>query len=139
MPYSVVRRVEFDCAHRLINHAGKCKNIHGHRYAVEVEFTRDVLDDNGMVVDFGIMKNLVDAVITDQCDHALLLSEFDTVLRSALIGFTRVRIFPFETTAENLAKYWYDQIKATYPSVSRVTVFETPNCSATYGDDTDDA
>ena len=50
------RRLEFDSAHRVMNHEGKCKMLHGHRYVLEASFSAKKLDELGRVIDFGVIR-----------------------------------------------------------------------------------
>jgi 6-pyruvoyltetrahydropterin/6-carboxytetrahydropterin synthase len=53
---SCTRRIEFDAAHRVMEHESKCKHLHGHRYALEATFVAPDLDTLGRVVEFGVIK-----------------------------------------------------------------------------------
>ena len=69
---SVTKIFSFEAAHFLPNHEGKCKNVHGHNYKLEVTFSgdRELTGSNkGMIVDFSDLKEIVDNVIIDQVDH----------------------------------------------------------------------
>ena len=61
----------FCAAHRLPKHKGKCKDLHGHNYDVEIALRGPELDDQGMLVDFSIVKNTLDSLIS-QVDHKYL-------------------------------------------------------------------
>lgn len=58
----------FEAAHHLPWHPGKCRNPHGHSYRLEVEVTGD-LDDNGVVLDFDHLRNVVEGQVIDAWDH----------------------------------------------------------------------
>lgn len=64
----------FDAAHRIPNHRGKCKNLHGHTYRLIVTIEGDV--ESGMVIDFEDLKKIVDPVI-EKYDHAYLNDFFE--------------------------------------------------------------
>ena len=64
-----VRKIEFDSAHRLINHEGKCRMFHGHRYVIEASFTAKKLDELGRVIDFGIIREVLVSWIDEYFDH----------------------------------------------------------------------
>jgi 6-pyruvoyltetrahydropterin/6-carboxytetrahydropterin synthase len=73
----IVKTFSFDAAHRLPNHNGKCKNLHGHTYKLEVAVSGPVgyrpgSSDEGMVVDFGQIKETVKPYIDSQLDHQFL-------------------------------------------------------------------
>lgn len=105
----------FAAAHALRNYRGKCENLHGHNYRVQVKVSGPELDDAGMLVDFGDLKRLLRDV-TDRLDHQNLNE-----------------ILPFDTlnpSAENIAKYLYDEIRqgirfANTAALDEVKVWET--------------
>ena len=68
---SVGRVFRFEAAHKLPDHKGKCKNLHGHGYKLEIEVTSK-LESNGMIVDFGDLKKKVEASIINLFDHGYL-------------------------------------------------------------------
>lgn len=117
-------RSSFDAAHFLRGYEGKCKNVHGHRFEIEVVVKSEKLNEIGMVIDFGILKRIVKQV-TSSYDHKLLneLQEFQKE----------------NPTAENLAQVIYRQIKYILinekfsdVTLKEVTVWESPDASATY-------
>lgn len=55
--YTVRTEECFDSAHFLAGYDGKCKNIHGHRWRVVLEVSKENLDDGGMVIDFTDLKH----------------------------------------------------------------------------------
>jgi 6-pyruvoyltetrahydropterin/6-carboxytetrahydropterin synthase len=112
----------FPAGHSLRNYHGKCENIHGHNYRVRVTVDGPHLDENGLLVDFAEVKKLVRAV-KDRLDHQFLndLDPFDKI----------------NPSAENIAKYFYDQVSGGLNSsngakVSRVKLWETDITYATY-------
>jgi 6-pyruvoyltetrahydropterin/6-carboxytetrahydropterin synthase len=145
-------RVEWDMGHRLPNHGGGCRNLHGHRYAAEVTLRGSVIvaagaPDEGMVVDFGPVKQLVRGLLEER-DHRFLLSESDPLFGQMrhLPGMVFV---PFVPTAENIAADLLRQIRmavdglhgawlaAAAPAdtarrvqVSRLRLYETPTSYA---------
>lgn len=129
------RRIEFDAAHRVMQHEGKCKHLHGHRYALEATFVGDGLDALGRVVDFGVIKEKLGTWIDTNWDHATILFDQDKVLGSAIEAHTGQRIFYLaqNPTAENMAEYVFAVIcpqlfKGLGISCTHVRLFETPNC-----------
>jgi len=81
-PISITRRLEFDSGHRIPNHDGQCKHLHGHRYAIEVTLSGEVADhpgkaDDGMVLDFGDIKAVISRWIDDRLDHRMILCRDD--------------------------------------------------------------
>lgn len=128
----------FDSAHFLANYEGKCKNIHGHRWKVEIEVQSETLIKDGqlagMVVDFGDLKKDVKAMV-DYYDHALIIEQ-NTMREETLNclnndGFKIIEV-NFRPTAENFAAFFFKTMKDKGYNVRRSTVYETPTNSAVY-------
>jgi 6-pyruvoyltetrahydropterin/6-carboxytetrahydropterin synthase len=137
MPISCTRRIEFDAAHRVMEHESKCKHLHGHRYAIEATFTAPDLDRLGRVVDFGIIKEKLGAWVDKNWDHATILYDKDTPLGEGIAAKTGQTIFylPANPTAENMAEYLLTQVcgqlfKGMDITCTRIRLYETPNCYA---------
>ena len=131
--YIVKTEDSFDSAHFLARYNGKCRNIHGHRWRVVIEIAGENLDD-GMVVDFTDIKAALKS-LTDNLDHSLVM-EKDTLkpqTYECLVdeGF-RIMIMDFRPTAENFAKYFFDEIKKKGFNIRAAEVYETPNNCARY-------
>ena len=131
--YIVKTEDSFDSAHFLARYNGRCRNIHGHRWRVVIEIAGENLDD-GMVVDFTDIKAALKA-LTDNLDHSLVM-EKDTLkpqTYECLVdeGF-RIMIMDFRPTAENFAKYFFDEIKNKGFNIRAAEVYETPNNCARY-------
>lgn len=126
-------------AHALSNYDGKCKNIHGHTYKLFVTLIGIPCEDcsspkNGMVLDFGDLKNIVKIPIVDVFDHALVVP--------ANKGFEDLRKFqetdkyievPFQPTCENLTIYIANIIRSKLPdsvSLYSIRLYETPTSYA---------
>lgn len=107
----------FAAAHRVEDYPGNCERLHGHNWRVDVVCRRDELDSLGMVMDFRKLKELTDAVLR-RLDHQYL---------NEVPPFTERN-----PTAENLAKYIFDELAADAP-VHRVDVYETETSIASYG------
>lgn len=74
MDIMVVKEFQFDAAHFLPNHPGKCKGFHGHTYKLQIGVSGEVNSETGMVVDFADLKEMVDESIIEHLDHKLLNS-----------------------------------------------------------------
>jgi len=126
----------WEMGHRLQCHKGKCFNLHGHSYKLQVEFNGEINPNTGMVMDYFDVKDVV-APIVNKLDHTVVAWDKDTKLIEMLKKLNTAHvILPFETTAENLVGYFLNEIsKADIPSeISRikVRVCETEN---TYAED----
>lgn len=131
------RRLEFDAAHRVMQHESKCKYMHGHRYVLEATFTADSLDSVGRVVDFGVIKEKLGGWIDRHWDHTAILYDKDKALGDTIATQTNQVIFylPANPTAENMAAYIFnvvcpDLFKGSGLRCVGVTLHETPNCKA---------
>jgi 6-pyruvoyltetrahydropterin/6-carboxytetrahydropterin synthase len=130
------RRIEFDAAHRVKRHESKCKNLHGHRYVLEISVSAPELDALGRVVDFGVLKEKLGGWIDIHWDHQTILWQEDTALGEAIQQQTDQAVYylPENPTAENMVKYLLQNICPTLlPAplkVEKLKLWETPNCSA---------
>lgn len=136
------RRLEFDSAHRLINHEGKCKMLHGHRYIVEASFVVQnlngkTLDEVGRVADFGSIRKILGTWIDNNLDHNTILAIADKRLGDQIEEITGQKIYYMSNnpTAENLASHLLNEICpklfADQPfKCQAIKIYETPNCSA---------
>lgn len=128
----------FDSAHFLADYHGKCENLHGHRWRLQAAIGTETLQESGderaMVCDFGDFKAAVRA-LADEFDHTFLVEEGTlapaTVSALEAEGFT-LKMLPFRTTAENLAKHFCDRLVSDGWNVTRTEVDETPNNRALY-------
>ncbi|HEY8891076.1 MAG TPA: 6-carboxytetrahydropterin synthase QueD [Clostridium sp.] len=128
----------FDSAHFLSGYEGKCSNIHGHRWKVEVEVRSETLVKGGqmagMIIDFGDLKKDVKAMV-DFYDHALIIekgSMRDETLNCLKQDGFNVIMVDFRTTAENFAAFFFKLMKDKGYNVHRTTIYETPTNSASY-------
>lgn len=129
------RRLEFDAAHRVMEHESKCRHLHGHRYALEASFAGGGLDALGRVVDFGVIKEKLGAWIDTNWDHATILFDKDSQLGAAIENATGQKVFYLTAnpTAENMADYLMNKIcPALFAGMPircvRLRLYETPNC-----------
>lgn len=133
---TVTKTVKFDAAHILTNHQGLCKNLHGHTYRVDVSVSEPVGSESDMVIDFKDLKHLATEVICDRFDHAFIYNteskgECEIAAVVEKNGMRTVAI-PFRSTAENLAKMFFNDLKAKIPTLASVRVWETADSCAEY-------
>lgn len=160
----ITREIGIDAGHRVTHHGSKCRNLHGHRYTVQATLRGDLVQagsEEGMVMDFTFIKDLMMQFIDGLCDHALILWLEDPLVRflfpheewgvaaegvkqfgsytgdSSVCG--KVYMVPFVPTAENLARHWFNLIAervvmrtADRAKLVRIRVWETPNSFADY-------
>ena len=128
------KTVKFDAAHVLTNHQGLCKNLHGHTYRVDVSVAQPDDDARDMVIDFKDLKRIASEVICERFDHAFVYnteSEGEREIAAVVERYgMRTVAISFRSTAENLAKLFYGELKARIPGLSAVKVWETADSSA---------
>jgi 6-pyruvoyltetrahydropterin/6-carboxytetrahydropterin synthase len=140
----ITRRLEFDAGHRIPDHASQCRHLHGHRYALEVTLSGDVIRAdgspvNGMVMDFGEVKAIAKTHVVDVWDHAFLVYRGDRAVADFLASLPghKTVVLDVVPTAENLAALAFRILDPLYHDsygnhlrLERVRLFETPNCWA---------
>lgn len=140
----ITKEFKFEMAHALIGYDGPCKNIHGHSYRLNVTVKGKVKNgtsdsDEGMVVDFGIIKKIVNELIVDKYDHALVLNDKMKIDFSTFDFMQKLILVPFQPTCENLLLHYAELIKAQLPSnlsLNSLFLRETPTSFAEwYADD----
>ncbi len=135
-----MRKVNFCAGHRLLNHEGKCANLHGHNYLVEFHVTGSEVDALGRVVDFSVLNRVFKGWIDEHWDHGFLLWDQDHNAIDALrqVHPNRIYLMPYNPTAENMARYLLDEvspgliqsIKGYDLRMTKIVVWETENASA---------
>jgi 6-pyruvoyltetrahydropterin/6-carboxytetrahydropterin synthase len=112
----------FAAGHALRNYRGKCENVHGHNYRVEITIQGEQLDEAGLLVDFLEVKRVMGGAI-EYLDHRFIndLPPFDQI----------------NPSAENIAKYFYDRVSTGLKTgvdvrIAEVRVWETDTSSAVY-------
>lgn len=70
----VTKEITFDSAHMLSNYEGKCANLHGHTYKLQVTLNGDVNNESCMVLDFNVFKDILNNTIMEKFDHAVIFS-----------------------------------------------------------------
>ena len=136
--FGLKTEASFDSAHFLADYHGKCENLHGHRWRVVAYLRTSSLGASGterdMVCDFGAFKREVRA-LADEFDHTFLVEERtlqpSTIAALESEGFT-LKVLPFRTTAENLARHFCETLCERGLPCSQVDVYETPLNCATY-------
>lgn len=136
--YTLKTNASFDSAHFLGGYEGKCSNIHGHRWTAEIEVGSEALEmggnNRGMIVDFSKLKNDL-KTIADALDHCLIV-EIGSLKRKTIEAlheenFKLVEVM-FRPTAENFAKFFFEEMTAKGYKVLKATVYETPKNCASY-------
>ncbi|MHB1213566.1 MAG: 6-carboxytetrahydropterin synthase QueD [Thiobacillus sp.] len=137
----ITRRLEFDAGHRIPNHGSQCRHLHGHRYALEITLSGEVIRtegaaEEGMVMDFSDVKRIANAMLVDRWDHAFLVYQDDRAVVEFLASLPghKTVVLPRVPTVENLADEAFRILDAAYRDtygnqlrLQRVRLYETPN------------
>lgn len=136
--YKLKTNASFDSAHFLAGYDGKCANIHGHTWNIEVTVSGEELissgQERGMLIDFSELKKLVRS-IADSLDHTFIYetgSLRDTTVAALESEGFKLTAVAFRPTAENFARYISDRLAQNGLPVSSVTVYETKDNCAVY-------
>jgi 6-pyruvoyltetrahydropterin/6-carboxytetrahydropterin synthase len=130
--YRVAREIHFSYGHRLLEHEGKCANLHGHNGRVLIEISSEKLNHLGMVIDFYEIKKVIGAWIDKTLDHKTILCEKDPLVKALEKAGESVVIIKENPTAEVLARMIFEEARRERLPVSRVTLWETENSCAVY-------
>jgi len=143
----IVKIIQWDMGHRVMNHRSVCKGLHGHRYKAEICLEGDIVSESGvseegMVVDFADIKKIANSFIQEKLDHAFMVWEKDTELLDFFQkseGHKPV-IVSFTSTAENVASYIFNELDGQFNDafgtglrLHSVKLWETPTSCAIYG------
>ena len=110
----VRRRFDFEAAHRLPGHPGKCRDLHGHSYILTVTVERAVEAHSGMAIDFGDLKRVVSSEVVEPLDHKYINDILDN------------------PTAEVMAVWIWNRLAAVLPGLDEIELHETARCSVVY-------
>lgn len=130
--FRVSRQIDFCYGHRLLDHRGKCRHLHGHNGKVVITFEASELDDRGMVFDFGNIKRAVSRWIDEHLDHRMILHRDDPAVPVLKELGEPMFLLEGNPTAENLAKLICDFAAGRGYPVAEVRLWETPACCAVY-------
>ncbi len=108
------RRFEFEAAHRLPDHPGKCRELHGHSYRLVVTVARAVDPRTGMGMDFGDLKDVVRGQVVDVLDHRY------------------ANDFIENPTAERMAVWIWERLAGELAGLEEIELHETRSCSVVY-------
>jgi 6-pyruvoyltetrahydropterin/6-carboxytetrahydropterin synthase len=137
----ITRRLEFDAGHRIPNHNSQCRHLHGHRYALEITLSGDIittegLSEQGMVMDFSEVKRIAKEIVVDAWDHAFLVYRGDRSVLDFLATMPghKTVVLDVPPTAEHLVMIAFELLDSAYRDtygnhlqLERVRLYETPN------------
>lgn len=130
--YTITKEVYFCYGHRLMNHAGKCRHLHGHSVKAAISVSQAALNTQGMVCDFADIRVAVETFIDQQLDHNFLLHKDDPIIPMLIAQNERFLALDEHPTAEVLSKMIFDYLKTQGFSVTQVVLWETASASACY-------
>jgi 6-pyruvoyltetrahydropterin/6-carboxytetrahydropterin synthase len=136
----VTKQFGFEMSHALFNYDGLCRSIHGHSYKLQVTVCGEPLREpgngkDGMVIDFSVLKKLIQENIVGKLDHSLMINEKAPVDKLDALGqmYERHHVVPFQPTTENLVVYIAEKVKLLLPehiALFSVRLFETSSSFA---------
>lgn len=131
--FTITKEVYFCYGHRLMNHSGKCRHLHGHSVKAAISITHENLDQqNSMVCDFSDVKECVESFVNVQLDHNFLLHKDDPIIPALIKNNERFLALDEHPTAEVLSKMIFEHLKKNSFNVSEVTLWETASACASY-------
>ncbi|MFD1887695.1 6-carboxytetrahydropterin synthase QueD [Paenibacillus wenxiniae] len=127
----VCKIFSFDSAHQLVNHKGKCANVHGHTYKLEVNLKAEPIlsegsTDEGFVIDFSDLKAIVKEEVINEFDHAFIAQGNEPSYETIKNSGSKVCLLGFRTTVENMATYICWKLAKRNLPVHSVKLWETP-------------
>ena len=128
--FVITRQMDFCYGHRLLNHPGKCRFLHGHNGHVEISIQAEELNPDGMVMDFGDVRASIEAWIERELDHHTLLSRKDPLTDLLIQAGQPIVVLDENPTAENIARLILEQGRSMGLNIRSVRVWETSRCAA---------
>lgn len=136
---NITKVFTFDSSHMLDGHDGKCQNLHGHTYRLEITVSDGLIESgakSGMVMDFTDLKAIVKREIIEPFDHAFIYdgsNERESQIAALLEGWNMKTLrLDRRTTAENMTLEMFGRLKKSGLKVRRVKLWETPTSCAEY-------
>ncbi|MDA3875222.1 MAG: 6-carboxytetrahydropterin synthase [Kiritimatiellae bacterium] len=119
----IAKEFRWEMGHRLPNHEGACRNLHGHSYRMVVEVEGDVNPETGMVIDFADISSIVKPFLME-LDHAFLCQEDDRDVRELLENMDLKRVYiPTPSTVENICGLFVDRLRPAFDAHEEVNAF----------------
>lgn len=136
--YRIVRWLEIDAGHRVLNHEGKCAHPHGHRYKIGFELESRGLDDVGRVLDFGFIKEVWGKWLDRYLDHGFIFTKADKLADAMIFADPGAKVYVMDepATAEGIARHlwnhFFQDARNMNSLLRAVHVYETPNCCGSF-------
>lgn len=130
--YRTTTSISFCYGHRLLEHQGMCRHLHGHNARAVIVLESAQLDALGMVVDFNDVKSSIKSWLDRDIDHTMLLYRDDPFLEVMRAHGERVYVMDCNPTAENIARMIYNYAQEQNFPVVEVVLWETDSSCASY-------
>ncbi len=130
--FTITKEVYFCYGHRLMNHGGKCRHLHGHSVKAAISISHENLNDQSMVCDFSDVKECVESYVNTHLDHNFLLHKDDPIIPALIENNERFLMLDEHPTAEVLSKMLFKHLQSSGFQVCDVTLWETASASASY-------
>jgi len=138
----LTKEFSFEMAHFLSGYDGSCSNIHGHSYRLFVTVVGEPINDIsnpklGMVMDFGVLKSIVNKRIVNKLDHAMVLNnnlDAQSLISILKDRFKKVEVVDFQPTCENLLLDFVEQIRADLPNGIKLHHLKLYETSTSYAE-----
>mgnify|MGYP002621649547 FL=1 len=114
MKLLLTKKFAFEMAHALEGYNGKCGNLHGHSYHLEVTVEGPAVDDDGMSIDFHILKDIVQRTLIDRYDHSLVLKKGSRFSAASAASPNLIEV-TFNPTTENLLIHFAKILETELP------------------------
>ncbi len=141
----LTKEFSFEAAHALYNYDGKCSRLHGHSYKFFVTIKGSPIEDEnnpklGMVMDFGMLKQIVNQQIINLYDHSVMFykKSEESALKDSSAIFKNTHVFDFQPTCENLIIYFAEKLKNQLPKnvkLHSLKLYETATSFAEWYDE----
>jgi 6-pyruvoyltetrahydropterin/6-carboxytetrahydropterin synthase len=126
---SVTKIMNFEYGHRILNHPGKCKRLHGHSGRVEFTVWGEVDQETGMVIDFGDINSTVGDYLKNSLDHKTILQFGDSLIENLPEEDVVITLGP--PTAENISLLILNKSSILFPGKQiKVRLWETEDSFA---------
>ncbi len=138
----LTKEFSFEMAHALFGYDGACSQIHGHSYRLFVTIIGEPIDDNsdpknGMVMDFGVIKGIVNRNLVDKYDHSLVLrstDDNDQLLTTLKQNFEKIEIVDYQPTCENMISRFAATLQRELPSRVRLHSLKMHETATSYAE-----
>lgn len=131
----ITKVLTFDAGHRLSDYEGKCKNLHGHTYTIEITIEGE-LNELGMVMDFSDLKELYKNIVESKFDHKTLIFKDDPLNKTLARAVPNewLVLLDYNPTVENIAHDIFNMLNSEFNQksikLSKIKLWETPNSFA---------